>query len=837
MSDEPLSETSSSSSFVPVQLQDAIQVIDEFKNFNNEILEYINKTSISNNNYHIISVFGSQSTGKSTLLNKLFNTNFDVMNENNRQQTTKGIWLAHSPSISSTKGQLLNKSTNILVMDVEGTDGRERGEDQDFERKAALFALSTSEILILNVWEHQIGLYQGANMGLLKTVFEVNLTLFGRSKLEKKNSADHKVLLLVVIRDHVGNTPIESLSNTITQDLKKMWNSLTKPQEFENLKFEDFFDIDFHALNHKILQPEQFVEGVEKLGDRILDENDLFKPEYHHNIPIDGWTLYAENCWEQIENNKDLDLPTQQILVSQFKCDEIVENIYNEFLNKFKEHFRAIQDEPNFEELGSLFNDLKNDILEDYDQLATKYNQSVYESKRSKLDTMINSKFKDVFDIYSKQLIENSKLTFEKDLVALKGQNFIEESKRLSSNILNSIAKNLELISLNGSIDYKDLTTTFEKDINQIILKQQQIELDNIINKSIKKLNNNLTKYMQFEINDPNDKTWDNILNKFNELIKEISIKYPNNDFKLNTTKQQNEESITKFKFKSWNNLYENIHKLIYKEKILNLLISKFDDKFRYDLNGLPKLYQNSVELENNFKLAKDQALRILPILTLAKLSDDSEIIPDFNIFDTNLRTKYGLKLFENEEEDDEDEDHQKNLETNAFAEIINESEKSEIYIKFKKEIDAKFIETKRSIVQHITSIPYYIYIIIIILGWNEFMAIIRNPFTFALSILLLATIYILYSMNLLKPAITIATKLIDEIIIAGKTKLKEILIDDFEIQSRNLSKISGIKHENHEEEEEINNKIEEPKYEENIELEEFKKPKVIVEDISEESI
>lgn len=67
---------------------------------------------------------------------------------------------------------------NILVMDVEGTDGRERGEDQDFERKSALFALATSEVLIINIWEHQVGLYQGANMGLLKVVFEVNLELF-----------------------------------------------------------------------------------------------------------------------------------------------------------------------------------------------------------------------------------------------------------------------------------------------------------------------------------------------------------------------------------------------------------------------------------------------------------------------------------------------------------------------------------------------------------------------------------------------------------------------------------------------------------------------------------
>lgn len=125
-------------------------------------------------NYHLISVFGSQSTGKSTLLNYLFGTQFGVMSEQERRQTTKGIWMSKNkkPADGTTMAE------NILVMDVEGTDGRERGEDQDFERKSALFALATSEVLIVNIWEHQVGLYQGANMGLLKTVFEVNLQLF-----------------------------------------------------------------------------------------------------------------------------------------------------------------------------------------------------------------------------------------------------------------------------------------------------------------------------------------------------------------------------------------------------------------------------------------------------------------------------------------------------------------------------------------------------------------------------------------------------------------------------------------------------------------------------------
>jgi hypothetical protein len=98
---------------------------------------------------------------------------------------------------------------DVLVMDVEGTDSRERGEDQvishrlvpsiscrltkercdtqDFERKTALFSLATAEVILVNLWEHQVGLYQGANMGLLKTVMEVNLGLFqsGRAKSGK----------------------------------------------------------------------------------------------------------------------------------------------------------------------------------------------------------------------------------------------------------------------------------------------------------------------------------------------------------------------------------------------------------------------------------------------------------------------------------------------------------------------------------------------------------------------------------------------------------------------------------------------------------------------------
>ncbi|KAG8697808.1 Dynamin-like GTPase that mediates homotypic ER fusion, partial [Ceratobasidium sp. 395] len=193
-----------------------IQIVDENKAFTKDLGAQVARWGLADAGfgYDVVAVFGSQSTGKSTLLNRLFGTSFDVMDETQRRQTTKGIWMCRG------------KKMNVMVMDVEGTDGRERGEDQDFERKSALFSLASSEVLIVNLWEHQVGLYQGANMGLLKTVFEVNLSLFGKSK--GSDGSSQKTMLLFVIRDHVGATPLANLSATLTADMNKIWDGLAK---------------------------------------------------------------------------------------------------------------------------------------------------------------------------------------------------------------------------------------------------------------------------------------------------------------------------------------------------------------------------------------------------------------------------------------------------------------------------------------------------------------------------------------------------------------------------------------------------------------------------------
>ena len=82
-----------------------------------------------------------------------------------RNQTTKGIWFAKSTKITEPVTK---------VMDLEGSDGRERGEDDtSFERQSSLFALAVADILLVNMWAKDIGREAGSGKPLLKTIFQV----------------------------------------------------------------------------------------------------------------------------------------------------------------------------------------------------------------------------------------------------------------------------------------------------------------------------------------------------------------------------------------------------------------------------------------------------------------------------------------------------------------------------------------------------------------------------------------------------------------------------------------------------------------------------------------
>lgn len=177
-----------------------------------------------------------------------------------------------------------------------------------------------AQVLIVNVWENSVGLYHAANMSLLRTVMDVHLQLIDPFRC-------FKTVLLFVVRDYVGKTPKQNLSNVLVEDLKQIWDSVKKPEAAAAKQLEEGFDIQFAFLPHKILQPDEFDSEVRLLRNRFEDplcQDYIFSTNQEENCVVArDLPVYADGIWRKIELNKDLDLPTERELLAQYRCDEI----------------------------------------------------------------------------------------------------------------------------------------------------------------------------------------------------------------------------------------------------------------------------------------------------------------------------------------------------------------------------------------------------------------------------------------------------------------------------------------------------------------------------------
>ncbi|KAE9461486.1 hypothetical protein C3L33_06600, partial [Rhododendron williamsianum] len=294
--------------------------------------------------YAIVAIMGPQSSGKSTLLNHLFGTNFREMDAfKGRNQTTKGIWIAKAVGIEPC----------TIVMDLEGTDGRERGEDDTaFEKQSALFALAISDIVLINMWCHDIGREQAANKPLLKTVFQVMMRLF----------SPRKTTLLFVIRDKT-KTPLEHLEPVLREDIQKIWDT-----------------VEVTALSSYEEKEEQFKEQVAQLRQRFFRSiaPGGLAGDRRGAVPSSGFSFSAQQIWKVIKENRDLDLPAHKIA-----SDKLRRLTSDERWLALEE---AVQSSP-VPGFGKKLSSILDTYLSEYDMEAFYFDELVRKAKRQQLES------------------------------------------------------------------------------------------------------------------------------------------------------------------------------------------------------------------------------------------------------------------------------------------------------------------------------------------------------------------------------------------------------------------------------------------------------------------
>lgn len=254
-----------------------------------------------------------------------------------------------------------------------------------------------------------------------------------------------------MIRDHIGTTPLANLQTTLTADMQKIWDTLSKPPELKDKQLSDYFDLSFAALPHKVLAADKFENEVQELRKRFSDKSRpdyVFSPAYHKRIPADGVAFYMEGIWvrvftahtvetthsqtspqEQVQTNKDLDLPTQRELLAQFRCDEISSAALQEFNEQAKPQKRPIESGKVVEGLGKMMRAWRSGALERYDRDASRYHPGVYKRKRADLVGVLDSTLSPLFFGQLKNLHKASLAAYKKEMldgVRGEGYNFAE---------------------------------------------------------------------------------------------------------------------------------------------------------------------------------------------------------------------------------------------------------------------------------------------------------------------------------------------------------------------------------------------------------------------------
>ncbi|XP_061372478.1 protein ROOT HAIR DEFECTIVE 3 homolog 1-like [Gastrolobium bilobum] len=558
--------------------------------------------------YAVVSIMGPQSSGKSTLLNNLFRTNFVEMDAfKGRSQTTKGIWMARCAGIEPC----------TLVMDLEGTDGRERGEDDTaFEKQSALFALAVSDIVLINMWCHDIGREQAANKPLLKTVFQVMMRLF----------SPRKTTLLFVIRDKT-RTPLENLEPVLREDIQKIWDSVPKPQAHKETPLSEFFNVEVVALSSYEEKEDQFKEQVASLRQRFYHSiaPGGLAGDRRGVVPASGFSFSSQQIWKVIKENKDLDLPAHKVMVATVRCEEIANEKYASFVahEEWCQLEEDVQSGP-IPGFGKKLNSLLHTSLSEYDAEATYFDEAVRSAKRKqlqeKLFQLVQPAFQSALGHIRSGTLDKFKEVFDK---ALNGG---EEFSASANNCIGSCMAQFDEACADVLIEQTNWDTTkvrenLQRDMDAHVASVCAAKISELTASYEAKLKEALSGPVEALLDGANSDTWPSIRNLLSRETKSAV-----SGFSAALTGFDMDEETRQKMILSLEDYARGLVEGKSREEAGRVLIrmkEKFTMLFNHDSDSMPRVWTGKEDIRAITKTARSASLKLLSVMAAIRLDDD----------------------------------------------------------------------------------------------------------------------------------------------------------------------------------------------------------------------
>ncbi|XP_009769231.1 protein ROOT HAIR DEFECTIVE 3 isoform X2 [Nicotiana tabacum] len=562
--------------------------------------------------YAVVSIMGPQSSGKSTLLNHLFRTNFREMDAyKGRSQTTKGIWMARCVGIEPC----------TIVMDLEGTDGRERGEDDTaFEKQSALFALAVSDIVLINMWCHDIGREQAANKPLLKTVFQVMMRLF----------SPRKTTLMFVIRDKT-RTPLENLEPVLREDIQKIWDSVPKPQAHKETPLSEFFNVEVVALSSYEEKEEQFNEQVANLRQRFFHSiaPGGLAGDRRGVVPASGFSFSAQQIWKVIKENKDLDLPAHKVMVATVRCEEIANEKYASFTTN--EEWCQLEEAVHSHSVrgfGRKLSSILDTCLSEYDAEATFFEEGVRSSKRKQLEEkllqLVQPAYQSMLGHIRSDTFERFKEAFDKALKGGKG--FALAARECTESFISRFDEECtDAIIDQAKWDSSRVRDKLRRDVDAHIAEVCTAKLSEVTSLYETKLNEALAGPVEALLDGASDDTWPAI----RKLLQRETDTAVSGFAAALSGFEMDEESRDNMVFRL-KDYARGVVEAKTKEEAGRVLIrmkDRFSTLFSHDQDSMPRIWTGKEDIRAITKTARSASLKLLSVMAAVRLDDEGDNI------------------------------------------------------------------------------------------------------------------------------------------------------------------------------------------------------------------
>mmetsp|Transcript_6541 Transcript_6541/g.11456 ORF Transcript_6541/g.11456 Transcript_6541/m.11456 type:complete len:822 (-) Transcript_6541:147-2612(-) len=259
-----------------------------------------------------VGIIGQQSTSKSTLLNDLFGSCFQVK-KGNCKPMTKGVWAS-----------LID---DTLVLDSEGQDSDDREGEEDIELKIAMFVVAASQTVILNMDAKMLNTRKASSFNLLKQVMKAAAHIYGVSVKKR---------VLFALRDI---NDFEGLAEEVKTKIANLNTQMAKEMGSAFRSFDELFDYEVFEFPNKLQTStddngKTYCQTVEAL------KRHFFQTRVSDAAPVGLLPSFYRSFCKKINSNEDLNL---HILMQDAKLQIDLQQAYNKGEEAFTTGFERLK--------------------------------------------------------------------------------------------------------------------------------------------------------------------------------------------------------------------------------------------------------------------------------------------------------------------------------------------------------------------------------------------------------------------------------------------------------------------------------------------------------------